>query len=210
MRLLQAPSADAALPRSPPIRVRELYAPPVPQGDLAFREPGPEPRGKADSVPLATCRNSTIAPRLRSEGRESGSRKGINQDASANTGACRRAGGADADRAVLDHSSARFGAIAKLADKSALAAKQGARGADLEGAIPDKANWPAHNHTHLHEQPTPFYATVLILAVMGPAALDVTLAWVYVGLRIVHSAVAEPRQRRAGAVLHCFSPAPLR
>lgn len=82
---------------------------------------------------------------------------------------------------------ARFGAIAKIPDKSALAAKQGMRGNDLEGVIPDKANWPAHNHTHLHEQPTLFYATVLIIAVMGPTALDITLAWVYVGLRIVHS-----------------------
>jgi len=75
---------------------------------------------------------------------------------------------------------ARFGAIAKIEDKSLLAAKPGARGSDLEGVIPDKANWPAHNHTHLHEQPTLFYATVLILAVIGPGAL-------YVALRIVHS-----------------------
>jgi hypothetical protein len=82
---------------------------------------------------------------------------------------------------------ARFGAIAKLPDKSALAAKQGVRGNDLEGVIPDKANWPAHNHTHLHEQPTLFYATVLILALMGPGAVDVALAWTYFGLRVVHS-----------------------
>lgn len=82
---------------------------------------------------------------------------------------------------------ARFGAIAKLQDKSALAAKQGVRGNDLEGVIPDKANWPAHNHTHLHEQPTLFYATVLILALMGPGAADVALAWTYFGLRVVHS-----------------------
>jgi len=81
----------------------------------------------------------------------------------------------------------RFGAIARVEDKSTLPRKQGVRGADLEGVIPDKANWPAHNHTHLHEQPTLFYATVLILAVMGPAALDVTLAWIYVGLRVIHS-----------------------
>ena len=81
---------------------------------------------------------------------------------------------------------ARFGAIAKL-DKSALPRKQGVRGNDLEGVIPDKANWPAHNHTHLHEQPTLFYATVMILAIMGPAAIDVTLAWAYVAIRIVHS-----------------------
>lgn len=80
----------------------------------------------------------------------------------------------------------RFGAIAK-ADKSKFSGKVGGRGADLEGVIPDKANWPAHNHTHLHEQPTLFYATVLILAVIGPDATDVLLAWTYVGLRIIHS-----------------------
>jgi hypothetical protein len=82
---------------------------------------------------------------------------------------------------------ARFGAIAKLQDKSALAAKQGVRGNDLEGVIPDRANWPAHNHTHLHEQPTLFYATVLILAITGPGAVDIMLAWAYFGLRVVHS-----------------------
>jgi len=81
----------------------------------------------------------------------------------------------------------RFGAVAKIEDKRALPQKAGARGGDLEGVIPDKANWPAHNHTHLHEQPTLFYATVLILAVIGPGPLDILLAWIYVGLRIVHS-----------------------
>ena len=81
----------------------------------------------------------------------------------------------------------RFGAVAKVADKSSLPAKKGVRGSDLEGVIPDKANWPSHNHTHLHEQPTLFYAVCAILAIVGPGALDVTLAWVYVGLRIVHS-----------------------
>lgn len=81
---------------------------------------------------------------------------------------------------------ARFGAIAKIEDKSGLA-KTGGRGADLEGVIPDKANWPAHNHTHLHEQPTLFYAVVVILAIMGATGFDVLLAWIYVGVRIVHS-----------------------
>ncbi|MEL7196851.1 MAG: MAPEG family protein [Pseudomonadota bacterium] len=81
---------------------------------------------------------------------------------------------------------ARFGAVAKLEDKSNLG-KAGGRGQDLEGKIPDKANWPAHNHTHLHEQPTLFYAVVIILAIMGPSAFDVLIAWIYVGLRILHS-----------------------
>lgn len=81
---------------------------------------------------------------------------------------------------------ARFGAVAKL-DKSALPTKPGVRGADLEGVLPDKANWPAHNYAHLVEQPTLFYAVVMILAITGPGALDVTLAWVYVGVRVLHS-----------------------
>ena len=80
----------------------------------------------------------------------------------------------------------RFGAIAKVEDKSQLG-KVGGRGQDLEGKIPDKANWPAHNHTHLHEQPTLFYAVSVILAIVGASAIDVTLAWIYVALRIVHS-----------------------
>lgn len=80
----------------------------------------------------------------------------------------------------------RFGAIAKV-EKSKLPRKEGVRGQDLEGVIPDKANWPAHNHTHLHEQPTLFYAVVIMLTIVGPSALDVTLAWAYVGIRIVHS-----------------------
>ncbi len=65
--------------------------------------------------------------------------------------------------------------------------KAGARGQDLEGRIPDKANWPAHNFTHLMEQPTIFYPAVIILAMMGAGATDVVFAWAYVVLRIVHS-----------------------
>ena len=82
---------------------------------------------------------------------------------------------------------ARFGSIAKLTDKSKLTAKRGIRGPDLEGILEDKANWPAHNYTHLHEQPTAFYAVVVILAIMGGTGFDVLLAWIYVGARIVHS-----------------------
>ncbi|MFY7838390.1 MAG: MAPEG family protein [Novosphingobium sp.] len=66
-------------------------------------------------------------------------------------------------------------------------AKPGGRGQDLEGVLPDQINWKAHNYTHLMEQPTLFYATVAILAIMGPGLLDVTLAWIYVVLRVVHS-----------------------
>ncbi len=67
------------------------------------------------------------------------------------------------------------------------AAKPGGRGADLEGVLPDNINWKSHNYTHLMEQPTLFYATVVILALMGPNEGDVAIAWGYVVLRIAHS-----------------------
>jgi len=66
-------------------------------------------------------------------------------------------------------------------------AKPGGRGQDLEGVLDDRINWKSHNYAHLVEQPTLFYAVVLILAVVGPHPLDPLLAWIYVGLRIVHS-----------------------
>lgn len=65
--------------------------------------------------------------------------------------------------------------------------RPGGRGQDLEGVLEPKVNWPAHNYAHLMEQPTVFYPTVLILAVMGAGAVDVALAWAYVALRISHS-----------------------
>jgi hypothetical protein len=68
-----------------------------------------------------------------------------------------------------------------------LAARPGGRGQDLEGVLEPKANWPAHNYAHLVEQPTVFYPAVVILAIMGAGAVDVGLAWAYVGLRIIHS-----------------------
>jgi len=66
-------------------------------------------------------------------------------------------------------------------------APRGGRGQNLEGVLPDKINWKAHNYEHLMEQPTLFYATVVILAILAPSPLAVLLAWIYVGLRIVHS-----------------------
>ena len=66
-------------------------------------------------------------------------------------------------------------------------AKPGARGQDLEGRIPDRVNWKAHNYSHLMEQPTLFYAVVMILAIAGPSEGHVIAAWLYTGLRILHS-----------------------
>ena len=80
----------------------------------------------------------------------------------------------------------RFPALAKLGIKVGNAPR-GARGADSEGQMPDTAKWISHNYTHLMEQPTIFYPTVIIIAMMGAAAGDVMAAWIYVGLRVVHS-----------------------
>jgi len=66
----------------------------------------------------------------------------------------------------------------------------GARGANLEGVVPDRVNWKAHNYAHLMEQPTLFYATVIILGVIGQGeGLNLQLAWAYVILRVLHSIV---------------------
>lgn len=80
----------------------------------------------------------------------------------------------------------RFPAMKKMG-RNVGEAKPGGRGQDLEGVIPDNVQWKAHNYAHLMEQPTIFYPTVVILAVMGAGALDVMLAWIYVTLRIIHS-----------------------
>ena len=80
----------------------------------------------------------------------------------------------------------RFPAMAK-AGMDLKTAAPGRRGQNLEGVLPDSVQWKSHNYTHLVEQPTLFYATVLILTIMGAGALDVLLAWAYVAIRIIHS-----------------------
>jgi hypothetical protein len=64
----------------------------------------------------------------------------------------------------------------------------GARGEDLQKVLPQSANWVSHNYTHLMEQPTLFYAVVMILALVGQGdGLNVQLAWGYTVIRIAHS-----------------------
>jgi hypothetical protein len=71
-----------------------------------------------------------------------------------------------------------------------LKGRRGTRGDALEGAIPDEANWKAHNYAHLMEQPTIFYAIVIALILMGfDHPINLYLAWSYVGLRVVHSLI---------------------
>src|SRR5262245_22611616 len=57
-------------------------------------------------------------------------------------------------------------------------------------ALPVKVKQVADNYNHLHEQPTVFYALAIYSHLAGTAdATNVTLAWVYVGLRVVHSLI---------------------
>jgi hypothetical protein len=61
---------------------------------------------------------------------------------------------------------------------------------DLMNRLPPEVRWKADNYNHLMEQPTIFYAIALALALMDQGAgLNLTLAWAYVGLRVVHSLV---------------------
>ena len=56
--------------------------------------------------------------------------------------------------------------------------------------LPARVRWKADNYNHLLEQPTMFYAVVLILALLGAGeGVALTLAWIYVLLRIVHSLI---------------------
>ena len=66
----------------------------------------------------------------------------------------------------------------------------GGTGKDLDGVVPDKVQWKAHNYNHLHEAPTLFYAVGLVLALIGQGdGMNALIAWIYVGLRVIHSLV---------------------
>lgn len=81
----------------------------------------------------------------------------------------------------------RFGAF-RIANIDLSKAPPGGRGQDLEAVLPKPIMWPAHNYTHLLEQPTLFYPIVILLALLGAASqTNIVLAWTYVGLRVVHS-----------------------
>lgn len=60
----------------------------------------------------------------------------------------------------------------------------------LDGVLPEKVQWKAHNYNHLHEAPTVFYAVAITLALIGHGdGISATLGWAYAGLRIAHSLV---------------------
>lgn len=71
-----------------------------------------------------------------------------------------------------------------------LSKARGGKPGGLDGVLPEKAQWPAHNYIHLMEQPTLFYAVCGVLALSEAGdGLNLGLAWAYVGLRVLHSLV---------------------
>ncbi|KAL5042599.1 hypothetical protein BDW71DRAFT_144476 [Aspergillus fruticulosus] len=63
---------------------------------------------------------------------------------------------------------------------------------DLDKLTPPEVRWKADNYNHLFEQPTQFYAVALALAIARHGEddpVDISLAWAYVGLRVLHSFV---------------------
>src|SRR5262245_46262030 len=54
--------------------------------------------------------------------------------------------------------------------------------------LPASVRWKADNYNHLMEMPTLFYAVGIVLALISEApGTDAALAWLYVGMRVVHS-----------------------
>lgn len=73
---------------------------------------------------------------------------------------------------------------------------------DWKSKLPLKVEAAAHNYNHLMEQPTIFYAFMFwaLLSGVGTSLIGL-LAWIYVGLRIIHSVI----QISAGPVIVRFS-----
>lgn len=60
----------------------------------------------------------------------------------------------------------------------------------MTAAVPEGVEFASNNLKNLFELPVLFYAVCLVLVQLGWAThTDVTAAWVFVGLRAVHSAV---------------------
>ena len=60
----------------------------------------------------------------------------------------------------------------------------------FNAAMPAEARRVSDNFTHLHEQPTVFYALLTYIHLAGHAStLQIRLAWTYVALRMVHSLI---------------------
>ncbi len=74
--------------------------------------------------------------------------------------------------------------------KARMPPSTGERTAELATMMDKRIQWKADNYNHLMEQPTIFYATAIVLAMLGQGdGINLALAWFYVACRIAHSIV---------------------
>lgn len=60
----------------------------------------------------------------------------------------------------------------------------------LNDLLPHEVQRVARNYNHLFEQPTLYYAVVLMIAAIGAVdSIHVACSWAFMGLRVVHSCV---------------------
>lgn len=60
----------------------------------------------------------------------------------------------------------------------------------LNDLLPQEVQRVARNYNHLFEQPTLYYAVVVMIAMIGAVdEIHVACAWAFLGLRVVHSCV---------------------
>jgi hypothetical protein len=69
-----------------------------------------------------------------------------------------------------------------------IGASVGGRGQDIDPVVPQNVAWKSHNYSHLMEQPTIFYAVIMLLTLADNINMvSIGLAWGYILLRILHS-----------------------
>ena len=61
---------------------------------------------------------------------------------------------------------------------------------EVRPKMPDRLRYVTDNYNHLFEQPTLFYATLVYIHLAGTANdANVSLAWAYVVMRVIHSLI---------------------
>ena len=61
---------------------------------------------------------------------------------------------------------------------------------ELRPKMPEKFRYVTDNYNHIFEQPTIFYAFLIYIQLADTASqTNVSLAWAYVSLRVIHSAI---------------------
>ena len=61
---------------------------------------------------------------------------------------------------------------------------------ELRPKLPEKFRYITDNYNHIFEQPTLFYAVLIYIQLADTASqTNVSLAWAYVSLRVIHSAI---------------------